>query len=296
MSTITNVTSAYTGEAAGKIFGQVFLKANSLEKGAVTVIPNVVGTTAYLRKTYLSDAIVDYSCSFESAGTLDLNEKEVKLKKLQLPLEICKEEFRKRWSAHQMGFSAWNDEIPADEKEAIILEATNFILSAIEKDMWSGVGTANGHFQGIMTELLADAESNKVNGAIVDVTNVIDAIGKVIDATPMDVLSHGDFKLVMDIKTHNLYRRALGNSAFAQDPFYFEGYEITVLNGLPAGSILTYVKDQVVFLTGLESDFNELRVLDMTDHDLSDNIRIKAQYIVGASYVDGANITLYVGA
>lgn len=293
MATTVNLTSAYKGEAAGKIFGQVFLKANTLEKEAVNVIPNVVGTTAYLRKTYLSDAIVDYSCSFEPAGTLDLTEKEVKLKKLQLPLEICKETFRQRWSAHQMGYSAWNDEIPADEKEALILEASNFILSAIEKDMWNGVGTTNGHFEGIMTELKADVDANNVDGAALTASNIIASMGAVLDATPVEVLGHNDFKFVMDIKSFNLYRRALGNSAFAQDPYQFEGYEITVLNGLPANSILTYVKDQVVFLTGLESDFNELRILDMTEHDLSDNIRIKAQYLAGASYVDGENITYY---
>lgn len=293
MANKTNITTAYKGKEAGNIFGQIFLKANTIESGAVQVIPNVVGTSAYLRKTYLSDAIVDFNCSFEPAGTLDLTEKEVKLKKLQLPLEICKETFLQRWSAHQMGYSAWNDEIPADEKEALLLEASNYILASIEKDMWNGVGTENGHFKGIMTELKADITANKVEGDAVTVDNVMEVLGSVIDATPMEVLQHPDFRLAMDSKTHSKYRRALGQANFAQASNEFEGYPITVLNGLPVDSVLTYVKDQVVFLTGLEADFNELRVLDMTDHDLSDNIRIKAQFLAGASYVDGANITYY---
>lgn len=293
MSTTINVNSAYKGEQAGKIFTQIFLKADTLDKQAVHVIPNVVGTTAYLVKTELSDAITDYSCSWEPSGTLNLEEKEVKLKKLQLPLEICKEKFRQRWSAAQMGFSAWNDEIPANEKEAILLEVAGLIAQQTEQDIWNGVGSSSGHFEGIMTELKADGEANNVDGDVLTVSNIIEKMGEVIDATPTKVLQRADFKFAMDVKSYGMYKRALGLGAYAQNSEEFEGYPITVLNGLPANSILTYAQEQVVFLTGLLSDFNDLRVMDMTDKDLSDNIRVKAQYLAGASYLDGENITYY---
>lgn len=291
--TTVNLSSAYKGEAAGKIFTQIFLKADTIEKGAISVIPNVVGTSAYLRKTYLTDGIVDYACGFTPAGTLDLTEKEVKVKKLMLPLEICKETFRQRWSAAQMGFSAWNNEIPADEKEAILLEVAGLIHSTVEKDIWTGVGTVNGHFQGILTELANDTDSNDVTGVAITAANVIEEMGKVLDATPVEVLQHPDFRFAVSTDVYRKYVRALGNAAFAQSASDFEGFELTVLNGLPANSMLTYVKDQMVFLTGLESDLNEIRILDMDEHDLSGNIRVKAVYLAGASYVDGANITWY---
>lgn len=293
MATTVNLSSAYKGEAAGKIFTQIFLKADTIEKGAISVIPNVVGTSAYLRKTYLTDGIVDYACGFTPAGTLDLTEKEVKVKKLMLPLEICKETFRQRWSAAQMGFSAWNNEIPADEKEAILLEVAGLIHSTVEKDIWTGVGTVNGHFQGILTELANDTDSNDVTGVAITAANVIEEMGKVLDATPVEVLQHPDFRFAVSTDVYRKYVRALGNAAFAQSASDFEGFELTVLNGLPANSMLTYVKDQMVFLTGLESDLNEIRILDMDEHDLSGNIRVKAVYLAGASYVDGANITWY---
>lgn len=293
MATTVNLNSAYNGEAAGKIFTQIFLQADTLEKGAITVIPNVVGTTAYLRKTYLADGIVDYSCGWNPAGTLDLDEKEVTAKKLMLELEICKETFRQRWSASKMGFSAWNNEIPADEKEALMLEIAGLIQSSVEKDIWTGVGTQNGHFQGILTELAADTDSNEVEGEAITAANVIAEMGKVLDATPVEVLQHRNFKFAVSTDVYRKYVRALGNAAFAQSAADFEGFELTVLNGLPANSMLTYVKDQMVFLTGLESDFNEIRIKDMDETDLSGNIRVKAVYLAGASYVDGANVTWY---
>ena len=291
--TTVNINTNYAGEAAGKIFTSIFLKADTLEKGAINVIPNVVGTTAYLRKTYLADGIVDYACGWNPAGTLDLDEKEVKAKKLMLELEICKEVFRQRWSAAQMGFSAWNNEIPADEKEALMLEVAGLIASQVEKDIWNGDGSVNGHFQGILTELATDADSNKVTGVAITAANVIEEMGKVLDATPVEVLQHPDFKFAVSTDVYRKYVRALGNAAFAQSASDFEGFELTVLNGLPANSMLTYVKDQMVFLTGLESDLNEIRIKDMDETDLSGNIRVKAVYLAGASYVDGANITWY---
>ena len=293
MATTVNINSAYNGEAAGKIFTQIFLKADTIEKGAISVVPNVVGTTAYLRKTYLSDGIVDYACGWNPAGTLDLDEKEVSAKKLMLELEICKETFRQRWSAAQMGFSAWNNEIPADEKEALMLEIAGLIQSSIEKDIWTGDGSVNGHFNGILTELATDATSNDVTGVAITAANVIEEMGKVLDATPVEVLQHPNFKFVVSTDVYRKYVRALGNAAFAQSADNFEGFELTVLNGLPANSMLTYVKDQMVFLTGLESDLNEIRIKDMDETDLSGNIRIKAVFLAGASYVDGANVTWY---
>lgn len=293
MATTVNLTTAYKGEAAGKIFTQIFLKADTIEKDAISVIPNVVGTTAYLRKTYLTDGIVDYVCGFTPTGDLDLSEKEVTIKKLMLPLEICKETFRQRWSAAQMGFSAWNNEIPADEREALMLEVSGLIQSQIEKDIWTGDGSVTGHFEGIIPQLTADTTSNEVTGVAITAANVIAEMGKVLDATPIEVLQHKDFKFAVSTDVYRKYVRALGNAAFAQSATDFEGYELTVLNGLPANSMLTYVKDQLVFLTGLLSDLNEVRILDMDEHDLSGNIRIKAVYLAGVSYVDGTNVTWY---
>lgn len=293
MSTTVTINSNYNGEAAGKIFTSIFLQADTLSKGAISVVPNVVGTTAYLRKTNISDGIIDYSCGWNPSGDVDLTEKEVTTKKLMVELDICKETFRQRWSAAQMGFSAWNDQIPVDEREALMLEVSGMISERVEQDIWNGDGSVNGHFNGILTELAADANANDVSGVAITAGNVIDEMGEVLDATPVEVLQHPNFKFAVSTDVYRKYVRILGTAAFAQSASDFEGYELTVLNGLPANSMLTYVKDQLVFLTGLEADLNEVRIKDMDETDLSGNIRIKAVYLAGASYVDSANVTWY---
>lgn len=293
MATTVNVNTAYNGEVAGKIFTSMFLQADTLAKDAISVVPNVVGTTAYLRKTNLSDGLTDFVCGWNPSGTLDLGEKEVGLKKIMLSLEICKETFRQRWSASQMGFSAWNDQIPADEKEALMLEVQGLIASSVERDIWNGDASQDGHFGGILTELLADVDANIVTGVAITAANVIEEMGKVLDATPVEVLQAPSFKFAVSVDVYRKYVRALGNAAFAQSASDFEGFELTVLNGLPANSMLTYDKNNLVFLTGLESDLNEVRIKDMDETDLSGNIRVKAVFIAGASYINADEVTVY---
>lgn len=293
--TVVNLTTAYNGQVAGRIFTSMFLQADTLAKDAIQVIPNVIGTTAYLRKTELSDGIIDYACGWTPSGEIDLTEKEVKVKKLMLPLEICKDTFAQRWLSHEMGakVSAWGDNIPADEKEALMLEVQSLITSTIERDIWTGNGSLTGHFQGILTELATDATSNSVAGVAITAANVIEEMGKVLDATPVPVLQSPNFKFAVSTDVYRKYVRALGNAAFAQNANDYEGYDLTVLNGLPANSMLTYVKDNLVFLTASLDDINEIRIVDMDTVDLSGTIRIKAVYSAGASYVNGADVTWY---
>lgn len=293
MATTVNLNSAYEGDAVNKIFTQIFMQASTLEKRAIDVYPNVVGNTAFLQKTTLSDGLIDYTCAFTPSGTLDLDEKKVDIKTLQLPLEICKSVFLRRWNAAQMGFSAWNDEIPANEREALMLEIAGTISSSIEKYIWTGDATVNGQFGGILTELENDADANDVAGVAITAANVIAEMGKVLDATPVEVLQAPDFKFAVSTDVYRKYVRALGNANFAQNATDFEGFELTVLNGLPANSMLTYNRGNLVFLTGLEGDMNEIRILDMTAQDLSDNIRIKATFKAGATYVRSEDVTFY---
>lgn len=297
MATTVNVTSSFKGLPAGEIFGTIFLKANTIETGSVTVMPNVVGS-GFLRMTGLQDGLADYSCGFNPAGVVDLTEKEYTPKKLKVNLEICKEDFRQRWSAAQMGFSAWNGAIPADEKEALMLELQGSISKKIDSLIWNGDKDTSGEFNGILTELadaitanVAGKVPNVVTGAAITASNVIAKLGAVVDATPLAILQSPDFTLAISADVYRAYVRALSALQFAQDNKFFESYPLTVLNALPSSSILTYDKKHLAFLTGLESDLNQIEVIDMVDG--SDTIRVKMVFTAVAGYVRESEISLY---
>ena len=46
LDTSTTVTSRYNGALAGEILGQALLKSDTIEKGMITVLPNILGTGA----------------------------------------------------------------------------------------------------------------------------------------------------------------------------------------------------------------------------------------------------------
>lgn len=292
MATTLNVTSNFKGEAAGEIIGSIFKEAQTIKNGVFSVIPNIVGS-AFLQKTRFTGSLKDYNCMFDPQGVIDLTEVELHPKKLQLDLEVCKEKFRSRWSAAQMGFSAWNDQVPANEQEALMLEIGGSVSSQIESSLWYGVQATSGQFAGFITLASADSAVTKITGATVSPANVIAELGKVLDATRVEITNRPDFKFVVSTNVKRAYVRALNAGNYAQDPDEFEGFKLTVIDVLANNTMATFVSDHVSFGTGLESDLNEVRVLDMTDVTLSDQYRIGMKMTAGLVYIDGAEIVLY---
>lgn len=291
MATTTIIDQSYIGDVAGKIFTKAYLEQYSLKSGIVEVVP-FAGLSAFLRKTLVNGVFVNYSCGFNPSGSIDLTDKEVTPKKLKMELEICKEDFRRTWSAYQMGFSAWNNEIPADEKEAIMIDIRRNISEFLEEQIWNGV-TGNGTFQGILTEAEADADVVKVDGVAITAANVEAEMLKLINATPLAIRKHRNFRIVVSNDVLLAYLGALDNAYYKRDNAYYLGYKIDVLDNLPANTMLAFVLGNLKFITGLESDFNEIRVKDMDESDLSGTIRIKVVLSGIATYVDGSELVVY---
>lgn len=294
MATTVTINSEFKGVPAGEIIGSIFKKANTIGDNLINVIPNVVGS-GFLRKTNITDGLANYSCGFDASGAVDLTEVEITPKKLKVNIELCKETFRSRWSASQMGFSAWNDEIPADEREAIMLELAQSISAKIESYIWTGNGATNGQFGGLIPQMVADTTVVDVVGTAISASNVIVELGKALDAQSDAVIDREDFVFGVSRNVHRAYVRAMGATVanYQGDTAEFEGFKLSVINGLPANTMVLYPSNMVSFLTGLESDFQEVRIKDMDESDLSGTIRVAMVFTAGVGYADGSDIVLY---
>lgn len=292
--TTLNINTSFSGAPAGEIIGSIFKKANTISDRLITVIPNVVGS-GFLRKTDITDGLANYSCVFNATGAINLSEKEITPKKLKVNLEICKEDFRSSWSASKMGFSAWNDEIPADEREALLLELSNSISAKIENYIWTGVGATEGQFNGLIPQMVADATVVDVVGVAITAANVVAQMGRALDAQSDEVIQREDFVFGVSSNVYRNYVRALGATSanFASDVADFEGYKLSVINGLPSNTMVLYPAKNVAFLTGLESDLQEVKIKDMDETDLTGTIRVKMVFTAGVGYADGSDIVLY---
>lgn len=294
MPTTVNVDSNYVGEAANEIFVQIFKQANTIADGLITVIPNV-SSSLFLQKTYVTPNVVDYTCGFSPSGLVDLTEVELTPKKLKSELEICKETFRSRWSQAKMGFSSWNDQIPANEQEALILDLSNGMAARIDANIWVGTGSTNGFFTGLINQFQADADVVKVTGVTITAANVIDEMGKALDAVSDAVISRDDFIFGISNNVYRAYVRSLNavNTNWNDTDAFYDSYKLSVINGLPANTMVLYPKSNVFIGAGLTSDFTEIRIKDMDDSDLSGNIRVKMVFNAGTAYIDGSDIVLY---
>ena len=217
MPTSLNINTVFKGHVAGDIIREIFLEASTISNDLIDMVLNVKGKKAYLRVVTLEGGLVDYTCKFEPAGDVGFGEKEVTLKKLRMPIELCKEEFRDTWEQLEMSASAnnANTSIPQTPLEALLDSMRGTALETIELDIWQGDYKTKGHFGGILVELIKDT---KAAGRIlvekdpITVTNVEDIFEKVILSTPIKVTQRADFRLVTDAKTNFKYRRALSNA------------------------------------------------------------------------------------
>jgi len=198
-----------------------------------------------------------------------------------------------------MGFSAHNDNLPATEQAAILADMGRRIARKVDVDIWEGDGTT-GNFNGLIPALLLDADVIDVATPVaITSANVEAELAKFIDAIPDEVI--GSAGLVLGVSTNVL--RALkkiqgsfarANGTFANpSEFDFNGYTLTEIKALNANTMVAYDKSQVFFGTGLTADFNEIKIKDMDETDLSGTVRMKVVFTGGVQYAYGGEIVLY---
>ena len=78
-----------------------------------------------------------------------------------------------------------------------------------------------------------------------------------------------------------------------EKPYNFNGIEIVHAPGMSANSIVAAQKSNLFFGTGLLSDYNEVKVLDMADLDGSQNFRVIMRYTAGTQFAIGQDIVYY---
>jgi hypothetical protein len=88
----------------------------------------------------------------------------------------------------------------------------------------------------------------------------------------------------------------MGTQWFNNGSLSFDGVSIFVANGLADNYMMAAQKSNLYFGTGLLSDHNEVKVIDMADLDGSQNVRIVMRFTAGVNYGIGSDIVLYTPA
>jgi hypothetical protein len=309
MATTTSITTTYAGEFAGKYIAAALLSAPTLDKGGITVMPNV--KYKQVIKRVATDSIIkDATCDFDPTSTITLTERILQPESFQVNLQLCKSDFRSDWDAIQMGYSAF-DVLPKSFADFLIAHAAEKVAAGMETSIWQGVNATAGQFAGIMTQLTTDASlpsGQEVAGTTVTASNVITELGKIIDACPAALYGKEDLTLYVSSNIYRAYVRALGGFAASGvgangydnkgtnqtlGDVYFDGVRVFMANGLANNTALLSQKSNLYFATGLLNDMNEVKVLDMGDLDGSQNVRVIMRFTADAKYGFATDVVTY---
>ena len=308
MATTTSITTTYAGQFANEYIAAALLSGATLNNGGITVKPNVKYKEVIKKVATDSNVIKNASCDFTDTATVTLTERILQPEEFQVNLELCKKDFRSDWEAAQMGMSTF-DSLPPSFADFLVAHVAGLVAEKTEQNIWSGTNATAGEFDGFTALLTADSDVNDVVGTTVTAANVIAEMGKVVDAIPSALYGKEDLYLYVSQNVARAYVRALGgfgasglgangtNNEGTQwwnnGALSFDGVKIFVANGLADNTMVAAEKSNLFFGTGLLSDMNQVKVLDMGDLDGSQNVRVILRFTSGVEYGIGSDIVLY---
>jgi len=205
-----------------------------------------------------------------------------------------------------------SDNLPPKFSDFLISHVAGKVAQKTEQSIWGGVNANAGEFDGFTVSMLADSDVNDAaNGSETSFTsaNIKTLLSNVVDAIPNPVYGKEDLAIYVPPVAFQAYVRHLGgygaNGLGAQgynnsgDMWYnnnaslsFEGIKVIYTPGMPTDHIVAWQKSNLYFGTGLLSDHNEVKVLDMSDLDGSQNVRIVMRFTSGVQYGIGSDLVL----
>lgn len=304
MATTTSITTTYAGEKLRGYISTALLSANTIRNGGVSVHSNVKYKEVIKQMAVGSDLIKAGTCDFDPTSSVTLTERYLEPDEFQVNMELCKQDFRSDWEAISMGMSAW-DNLPPDFESYLVARVISQVAEENERILWQGDSANSGEYDGFKKLLENDVNlpaANEVTGTTIDATNVVAELGKIVDAavsTNQAIIGKEDFAIYIPENVYRAYIRSLGGFAANGQgaagfmdkgsnqtiaPVVFEGFRLFVANGLPSNVCIAARSSNLWFGTGLMSDQTSLKVKDMEDTDLSQNVRIAMRWTATVNY------------
>ncbi len=299
-----SITSNYAGEHAGQYIAAALRSAKTLDY--LTVLENVK-FKRNITKVASSGLIKDATCDFTDAGTLTLTERVLNPKELQINVDLCKKDLLADWQAASMSAGAWNRDMSGDFSAFVISHLSDTIADWIEQVIWTGNDGDPGSVTGMLTTggvgtmdadtAVVEADNSGGAGTAHSATNIDENLGLLLASVPVTVYGKEDLMIYMGTAAYRLYLENQAAAGYQQlysmnDAFVpmYNGVKIGMCPGMPADKMVAAQKSNLFFGTDLVSDTTEIRMLDMSALDGSDNVRVVAKFTAGVQHAQGGDI------
>ena len=310
MPTSTSITTTYAGEFAGQYISAALLSGKTLNENAISIKPNVKFKEV-IKKVATADLISNATCDFTDTGSVTLTERIIQPEEFQVNVELCKKDFRSDWEAVQMGIGAF-DQLPPKFADFLVAHVAGKVAEKTEQNIWGGVNATAGEFDGFTVLMAADATVNDAaNDSATSFTsaNIVSLLENVLDSVPSAVYGREDLTVYVPTIAYKAYIRSLGGFGASGlgaagvgsqgslwynngNALSFDGVKIQHAPGMPADHIVAGEASNLYFGTGLLSDHNLVKVIDMADIDGSQNVRVIMRFTSGIQYGIGSDLVL----
>jgi hypothetical protein len=274
--------NTYAGLFSNKYIAAALLSGETLAKELITLHPNVAYKEV-IRNYQNSISIDAATCDFTDSSSVTLGEYVLTTLEKQVNLQLCKNQLRTTWEAAQAGFSAF-EKMPPTFEEFVIAQTAAEVAQANEIGIWK----SNLWYTGGMVQYLIDNSAivRPFSGATSG-SNVVARLQEALDYSPAALYGKEGFQYYVGPGTMKAYQAALsaGNYNFqfyvGEKPMNFQGIPVTMCPGLNDYDCVLGMKSDLHFGTGLLSDYNEVKVIDMSDIDGSQNVRVIMRFTGG---------------
>lgn len=297
MSTI-NVTSSYAGDALKKYILQALIGGETLSTQGINVLTGVK-YKRYIKKLAASGIVKEHTCDFTPTSGVTITEAYVEPQKIKVHESICFDDIYELWDSADMADGVNNEQLPQELVDGITTEYINQAAKEIEEAIWQGndagsTGTIKDLFDGY--EVILDAgvpTGQTLTATALTVSNIVTEMNKVYAALPAAVKKKPKSDLILFVSHEalalyemNLATQGVRTSIEGGVPTLY-GIEIKAVGGMSDPNYMVMgSRDNFYVATDLESDFNEIKMLDQRENDGSDKINfvMKAKIDVAIAY------------
>ena len=274
--------NTYAGLWSGKYVAAALLSGETLSKELITLHPNVAYKEV-IRNWQNSVSIDSATCDYTDNSSITLGEYVLTTVEKQVNMTLCKNNLRTTWEAAQAGFSAF-EKLPATFEEFLLAQVAAEVAQGVELGIWK----TNTFYTGGMVQYLIDNSAPVSAGSgATSGSNVVARLQSMLDASPAALYGKEGYQFYVGPLTMKAYQAALsaGNYNFqfyvGEKPMNFQGIPVTMCPGLNDSDCVLGLKSDLHFGTGLLSDYNEVKVIDMSDIDGSQNVRTIMRFTGG---------------
>lgn len=300
LATSETLTTEYNGEWAGRYISAALLSPDSIENGAVSPIDGIKFKWSIPKMT-LSGIVQDDSCDFTPTGTVSTVDQVLTTKDLKINLKLCKSKYRKMWESLAMGVTN-HDKLPPKFEDYFMELVVMNLAQHMEETIWDGVSTNDGEFTGFETLLTTNAAqpaAMEVTGTTLTAANILAEIGKVFDAAPTAVYKAPGFGIRIPVTAEKFFLQA--QAALGYRDLYYDdksrlnylGVPLVTCSGLSDNKMVATYEDNLWIGYASAGDQSNVKLIDQSEVDGSDNVHVIMKFNAGAQYGSGEDIVTY---